>query len=80
VFTEIVCACVFIELITCTCIRFYVRFLMVELTYSGSNSRFDIDVAFMTNYFSVGVDISVDSEALLVTDFANLKIKPTQYF
>jgi hypothetical protein len=30
--------------------------------------------------FSVGVDISVDSEALLVTYFVNLKIKLTQYF
>jgi hypothetical protein len=29
---------------------------------------------------SVGGDIPVDTEALLVTDFVNLKIKPTQYF
>jgi hypothetical protein len=28
----------------------------------------------------VGGDISVDSETLLVTDFVNLKIKPTQFF
>jgi hypothetical protein len=30
--------------------------------------------------FSVGDDIPVDSETLLVTDFLNLKIKPTQSF
>jgi hypothetical protein len=29
---------------------------------------------------SVGGDVLVDSEALLVTDFVNLKIKPTQSF
>jgi hypothetical protein len=29
---------------------------------------------------SVGSDVSVDSETLLVTDFINLKIKPTQSF
>jgi hypothetical protein len=28
----------------------------------------------------VGGDVPVDSEALLVTDFVNLKIKPTQSF
>jgi hypothetical protein len=28
----------------------------------------------------VGGDVSVDSETLLVTDFVNLKIKPTQSF
>jgi hypothetical protein len=28
----------------------------------------------------VGDDVSIDSETLLVTDFVNLKIKPTQYF
>jgi hypothetical protein len=30
--------------------------------------------------FSVGGDIPVDSEALFVTDFMNLKIKPAQSF
>jgi hypothetical protein len=29
---------------------------------------------------SVGGDVPVDSEALLVTNFVNLKIKPTQSF
>jgi hypothetical protein len=30
--------------------------------------------------FSVGVDVSIDSETLLMTDFVDLKIKPTQFF
>jgi hypothetical protein len=30
--------------------------------------------------FSVGGDVPIDSEALLVTDFVNLKINPTQSF
>jgi hypothetical protein len=29
---------------------------------------------------SVGGDVPIDSEALLMTDFMNLKIKPTQSF
>jgi hypothetical protein len=29
---------------------------------------------------SVGGDVSVDSDAFLMIDFVNLKIKPTQYF
>jgi hypothetical protein len=29
---------------------------------------------------SLGDDVLVDSEMLLVTDFVNLKIKPAQYF
>jgi hypothetical protein len=28
-----------------------VRFLVVELIYSGLNIRFDMSVAFITNYF-----------------------------
>jgi hypothetical protein len=28
----------------------------------------------------VGVDVSIDSETLLMTDFVDLKIKPTQFF
>jgi hypothetical protein len=34
-------------------------------------------IIFLANYFSVENDIPIDSEALLVTDFVNLKIKPT---
>jgi hypothetical protein len=30
--------------------------------------------------FSVKDDVPVNSEVLLVTDFVNLKIKPTQFF
>jgi hypothetical protein len=37
-------------------------------------------VAFMTNYFFSGGDVPIDNETLLITDFVNLKIKPTQYF
>jgi hypothetical protein len=37
-------------------------------------------VIFTANYFSVKDDVSVNSEVLLVTDFVNLKIKPTQFF
>jgi hypothetical protein len=57
-----------------------IRFLVAELIHSGSNSKFDMSVTFMTNYFLVGDDVPVDSETLLVTDFVNLKIKPTQSF
>jgi hypothetical protein len=28
----------------------------------------------------MGDDVSIDSDALLVTDFVNLKIKPAQFF
>jgi hypothetical protein len=34
----------------------------------------------MINYFSVGGDVSIDSETLLMTDFVNLKIKPAHSF
>jgi hypothetical protein len=37
-------------------------------------------LVFTTNYFSVGCDVPVDSETLLVTDFMNLKIKLAQSF
>jgi hypothetical protein len=57
-----------------------VRFLVVELPHSILNIRFDICVVFTDNYFSVGGDISVDSNAFLVTDFVNLKIKSAQSF
>jgi hypothetical protein len=53
---------------------------VVKLIHSGLNYIFDMSVIFMTNYFLVGGDVPVDSEALLVTDFVNLKIKPTQSF
>jgi hypothetical protein len=37
-------------------------------------------VAFTANYSSNGRQCLIDSEALLVTDFVNLKIKPAQFF
>jgi hypothetical protein len=52
------------------------RFLLLELIQSGLNSRFDMSVAFMIN-FSFR---AMFPETLLVTDFMNLKIKPTQSF
>jgi hypothetical protein len=53
---------------------------IIKLTHSDLNPRFNIYVVFMTNYFLVGGDVSVDSETLLMTDFVNLKIKLTQFF
>jgi hypothetical protein len=57
-----------------------VRFLVVKLTYPDLNPRFDMRIIFTANYFSVGGDIPVDSKMLLITDFIDLKIKPTQSF
>jgi hypothetical protein len=57
-----------------------VRFLVVELIHPGSNPKFDMCVAFTANYSFSGDDVPVDSETLLMTDFVNLKIKPTQSF
>jgi hypothetical protein len=37
-------------------------------------------IIFMINYFLVKDGVSVDSDVLLVTDFVNLKIEPTQSF
>jgi hypothetical protein len=37
-------------------------------------------VAFTAIFLSVGGDVPVDSETLLVTDLLNLKIKPVQSF
>jgi hypothetical protein len=53
-----------------------IRFLVVELTYSGLNPKFNMCVAFTANY----VDVPVDSDTLLMIDFVNLKIKLTQSF
>jgi hypothetical protein len=57
-----------------------VRFLMVELIHTCSNPRFNIGVAFTTNYYFSGRRRPVDNEVFLVTDFVNLKIKPAQSF
>jgi hypothetical protein len=37
-------------------------------------------VLFMANFFSLGGDVPIDTEALFMTDFLNLKIKPSQSF
>jgi hypothetical protein len=34
----------------------------------------------MVNYFLVEDDVFIDSDAFLMTDFINLKIKSTQFF
>jgi hypothetical protein len=58
-----------------------VRFLVVEPIHSGSNLRFDMSVAYLQLFIlSVVVDVSVDSEMLLIIDFVNLKIKSIQSF
>jgi hypothetical protein len=51
------------------------RFLVVELIHPGLNPRFNIGVIFTANYFSVRGDAPVNNEALLLTDFMNLKIR-----
>jgi hypothetical protein len=56
-----------------------VKFLVVKLTHLGSNPRFNIDVAFTTNYSFSGRRVSIDSNVLLMIDFMNLKIKSTQF-
>jgi hypothetical protein len=53
---------------------------VVELIYPDLNTRFDMGVIFMANYFFSGRQRPVDSETLLVTDFVNLKIKSAQFF
>jgi hypothetical protein len=57
-----------------------IRFLLVELNHTGSNLKFDMCVIFMNNYSLVRDDVPVDSGSLLVADFMNIKIKPTQSF
>jgi hypothetical protein len=52
----------------------------VELIHICSNSRFNMGVAFTANYSFSGKRRPVDSKTFLVTDFVNLKIKPTQSF
>jgi hypothetical protein len=57
-----------------------VKFLVIKLIHSGLNLRFNIGVIFTANYFFSERRCLIDSETLLMTDFVNLKIKPTQYF
>jgi hypothetical protein len=51
------------------------------LTYLDLNPRFIIFVTYLQLIIlSVVGDIFIESETLLLTDFVNLKIKPTQSF
>jgi hypothetical protein len=52
----------------------------VKLIYPDSNSRFDMSVVSMVNYFLVGGDVLIDNDTFLVNNFVNLKIKLTQSF
>jgi hypothetical protein len=54
-----------------------IRFLVMELTLSYSNLRFNIGVIFIANYSFSG---RLDSKTLLVTNFVNLNIKSAQSF
>jgi hypothetical protein len=53
---------------------------MVKLTHSDLNPKFDMSVVLWLIIFLVEDDVYIDSDTLLVTDFMNLKIKPTQSF
>jgi hypothetical protein len=53
-----------------------VRFLVVELTHPDLTWVLHLRLIIL----SVGGDVPIDSETLLVTDFVNLKIKPAQSF
>jgi hypothetical protein len=58
-----------------------IRFLVVEPSHPGSNSRFGMGVAYLRLIIlSVVGDVPVNSEALLVTDFMILKTKPIESF
>jgi hypothetical protein len=61
-------------------LAYLIRFLVVELTYSASNPKFDMVLYLRLIILSVGGDVHVDNKTLLVTDFVNLKIKLTQSF
>jgi hypothetical protein len=53
---------------------------VVELTHQVQILYLTLVLHLRLIILSVGGDVSVDSEALLVTDFVNLKIKPAQSF
>jgi hypothetical protein len=59
----------------------YFRFLLVELIHLVLNLRFDMCSLYLRLIiFSIGDDVLIDSETLLMTDFVNLKIKSAQSF
>jgi hypothetical protein len=53
-----------------------VRFLVVKLIYPDSNPRLHLRLIIL----SVRDNVLDDSDAFLVTDFINIKIKPSQSF
>jgi hypothetical protein len=57
-----------------------IRFLVVELIYSGLNLIFNMSVIFIINYFFSKRRHPIDNETFLMIDFVNLKIKLTQSF
>jgi hypothetical protein len=58
-----------------------VMFLVVELTHLSLNLSFGMSVTYLwLIILLVVVDVPVDSNVLLVTNFVNLKIKSTQSF
>jgi hypothetical protein len=57
-----------------------IRFFVVQPTHLCLNPRFNICVIYLRLIILLVVgDIFVDSEMLFVTDFMNLKIKPTNF-
>jgi hypothetical protein len=58
-----------------------VMFLVVELNHLSLNPSFGMSVTYLRLIILLVVaDVPVDSNVLLVTNFVNLKIKPTQSF
>jgi hypothetical protein len=56
-----------------------VRFLVVELTHPGSNLMTCV-LYLRLIILLVGVDVPVNRDTLLVTDFVNLNIKDSSIF
>jgi hypothetical protein len=52
----------------------------MKLTHSVSNPKFGMSVIFTANYSFSGRRHPVDSDALLMTNFVNLKIKSAHSF
>jgi hypothetical protein len=57
-----------------------IRFVVVKLNYLGLIFRFNMCVIFTVNYSFSGRRRPIDNDALLMTDFVNLKIKVDSVF
>jgi hypothetical protein len=57
-----------------------IRFLVVELTHSVLNPKFDMNLYLRLIILLVRDNVYIDSETLLVADFVNFKIKSAQSF